>query len=497
MADDYEWHPIEPLRDGDEGIDIEEMQPLYESWHSAKERIREQSPQGLREFTGKLVRSLSIETGILERLYDLDRGTTEALVLNGFIEDLVSHSSTNIEPALLIDILRAQEAGIQLVMDCVAGERQLSKGLLHELYAILTEHQHTTTAVDQFGKRVDIPLRKGAFKEHPNNPRRPDGTVHEYCPPVQVEAEVEKLLQWQEEYQENGVDPLILAGWFHHRFTQIHPYQDGNGRVARALTTLVLLRADLLPLVIDRDLKAEYIDALEAADHGNLGVLVDFFAVLERRAILQALSIDVDAHVAEDRSITRAVIESLSTRFDRRREERDEKFRRVNEVALKLRSQTRTQLEEHLSHLAQTVEKIADPEIHMTEGGPDWDNQHWFKYEVVESSRPSGKWVNFQEDHYFIKATIKADDVRLVFVVSLHHVGRELSGIMEATSFGRLEFYDEESDENLAKNDTFFECSLEPFVISWNSELKRVAPSYSRWLDAALAIAVKEWGDQL
>ena len=65
-------------------------------------------------------------------------------------------------------------------------------------------------------------------------------------------------------------DPVIVAAWFHHRFTQIHPYQDGNGRVARALTTLILLRADLLPLVVDRDLRVEYIKALELADQKQL-----------------------------------------------------------------------------------------------------------------------------------------------------------------------------------------------------------------------------------
>ena len=62
------------------------------------------------------------------------------------------------------------------------------------------------------------------------------------------------------------MDPIIKASWLHHRFTQIHPYQDGNGRVARALTTLTLLQSNLLPLVIDRGLRVEYIRALEVVD---------------------------------------------------------------------------------------------------------------------------------------------------------------------------------------------------------------------------------------
>ena len=177
------------------------------------------------------------------------------MVLHGFAEELVTRSNTNIEPALLIDLLRDQEAAIQLVIDCIAKKRDLTKGLIHELQAILTNHQETTTAVDQFGRRLEIPLLKGKYKEQPNNPRRPDGTVHEYCPPLHVDSEMSNLLDWVSTYSED--DPIIVASWLHHRFTQIHPYQDGNGRVARALTTLVLLRSDLLPLVIDRDLRVD------------------------------------------------------------------------------------------------------------------------------------------------------------------------------------------------------------------------------------------------
>ena len=171
----------------------------------------------------------------------------------GETEDLVSHSSTNIEPARLIDILRDQEAAIQLVVDCVAKNRELTKGLLHELHVILTRHQDTTTAADQLGNRFEIPLLRGKFKEQPNNPKRPDETIHEYCPPIHVDSEVDRLLGLLQQY--SNEDPIIVSAWLHHRFTQIHPYQDGNGRVARALTTSVLLRADLLPLVVDRDLR--------------------------------------------------------------------------------------------------------------------------------------------------------------------------------------------------------------------------------------------------
>ncbi len=470
------------------------MRPIYETWWASRERLQESSPTNLAEFNRRLVRRLSIETGILERLYDLDRGTTEALVAQGFVEELVSRSSTDIEPSRLIDILRDQEAAIQLVMDCVAGNRALTKGLMHELHIILTKHENTTTAVDQFGNRREIPLLKGKFKELANNPRRPDGSIHEYCPPLQVETEIEKLLFWLNQYE--AEDPTIVAAWLHHRFTQIHPYQDGNGRVARALTTLILLRSKLLPLVIDRDLRIEYIGALESADAADLSPLAALFARLERAAIMQALSVDAEREISQQQSLTSAVIESLVHKFGRRREQKHAELRSVNAIAIDLRARARSRLEQDFNRLSKPLSDVAMPQINMTYGGPDYDNAHWYRHEVNQSADAGGKFANFSEAHYFVKASMRVARERLIFVTSFHHVGRELSGIMEATCFARLESY-ENSEDREYTDEAFFVCSLEPFVFTYRTSAEEVVDVFTRWLDAALAVAIKEYGDRL
>jgi prophage maintenance system killer protein len=83
----------------------------------------------------------------------------------------------------------------------------------------------------------------------------------------------------------------VEAAWLHHRFTQIHPFQDGNGRVARCLATLVLLRAGRFPLVVTRDQWGDYIAALEVADAGDLAGLIRLFEQIEKRAYLNAIAI--------------------------------------------------------------------------------------------------------------------------------------------------------------------------------------------------------------
>jgi hypothetical protein len=490
----YKWKPIEPLSKQDREIDLAAIQPLYESWRSSKDRLEKSSVANLRDFNERLVRRLSIETGILERLYDLDRGTTEALIAHGFVEDLVSRSSTDIEPSRLIDLLRDQEAAVRLTMDCVAQNRELTIGVIHELHSILTRHQDQTLAVDQFGRRYEIPLLKGRFKEQPNNPKRPDGSLHEYCPPLHVQSEMENLLGLLSSYAKE--DPVIVAAWLHHRFTQIHPYQDGNGRVARAITTLVLLRSDLLPLVIDRDLRAEYIDALESADYGSLSALATMFAGLERKAILQALSVDIDAAVSNQKTLTSAVIESLATKFNKRREEKSAELRRVNNIAAALRTLAHRIIEDSLDELKEPISELAEPQVYIVDGGPDHGNGHWYRFEVGTSAREAGKVANLTEAHYFVKASFRVERERLVFVTSFHHVGRELSGIMEATAFRQFESFEDAEDRERALQ-SFSVCSVEPFVFTYKTKQEEIQEAFSRWLDQAIAIALKEFGDRL
>ncbi len=490
----HSWKPIEPLSEKDRAIDLVAIRPLYESWRAAKERLERASPNQLAEFNRRLVRRLSVETGILERLYDLDRGTTEALVLHGFAEDLITHSATNVEPSTVIGLLRDHESAVQLVMDCVSQQRPLTVGLIHQLHEILTRHQDTTAAVDQFGRRIEITLLKGAFKAQPNNPRRQDGSSHEYCPPIHVASEMDNLISWLTDYSAD--DPVIVAAWLHHRFTQIHPYQDGNGRLARALITLILLRAGLLPLVVDRDLRTEYIGALEAADSGELNQLASLFARLERHAILQALSVDTDAEVGYQKSLTSAVIGNLADRLSKRREQKQAELRQVNQLALELRGLGFQLLKNSFDELRTTVEEIGEPQGSVQTGGSDLGNGHWYRFDVGKSAKEVGTFPNFAENHYFLKSTVRVKRERLVFVVSLHHVGRDLTGIMEATAFAKLESF-EDSDDREIVSGSFFVCATEPFVFTWKTMLGEITASFSRWLDAAVAVAIKEYGDRL
>lgn len=91
-----------------------------------------------------------------------------------------------------------------------------------------------------------------------------------------IPGEMQKLVKWYNE-NEKKLHPIELAATLHQRFVFIHPFVDGNGRVARLLMNLALLRNGYTIAIIPAILRHEYIYSLETA-HTRPEVFVDFIA---------------------------------------------------------------------------------------------------------------------------------------------------------------------------------------------------------------------------
>ena len=99
----------------------------------------------------------------------------------------------------------------------------------------------------------------------------------EFTPPpsFEVQSQIQKLLN--EFKKMKNTNPVDAAALFHLRFVQIHPFTDGNGRVARLLTNLVLLKNGFPILtVIPVEKRKRYLDVLGLADRGETAPLVNF-----------------------------------------------------------------------------------------------------------------------------------------------------------------------------------------------------------------------------
>ncbi|WP_051190414.1 Fic family protein [Kaistella palustris] len=70
------------------------------------------------------------------------------------------------------------------------------------------------------------------------------------------------------------VDILIRAAIFHHRFVWIHPFFDGNGRTARLLLNLLLMKSGFPPAIILKNDRKKYYDALNQANNEDYSKLL-------------------------------------------------------------------------------------------------------------------------------------------------------------------------------------------------------------------------------
>jgi len=91
---------------------------------------------------------------------------------------------------------------------------------------------------------------RGIYKNLPNKvvANYPDGiqkVIFNTTEPHLVENEMEDLIDWtNRQFQINEIHPLVIIALFIYEFLSIHPFQDGNGRLSRLLTNLLLLKND-------------------------------------------------------------------------------------------------------------------------------------------------------------------------------------------------------------------------------------------------------------
>ena len=235
------------------------------------------------------VRAFAIETGQIEGLYTLRRGVTEQLVAEGFAGVVGAHTYEALEDETIRGLLEDQEAAYDMVFEDVASGRTLSGSMVKSWHQLLTRHQATVTGIDLQGRRVAVPFRtKGQWKVQPNNPRRLDGRVREYCPPEHVQAETDRFFSLYEEVRQGGYPVNVEAAWLHHRFVRTHPFQDGNGRVSRLLMAWAYVKRSIPPPVVTAQGKPDYIDALELADAGDLKAFSDHIGYIAAASLNSA-----------------------------------------------------------------------------------------------------------------------------------------------------------------------------------------------------------------
>lgn len=233
-----------------------------------RERV---GPAELERSVSVALRAAALETGLIEGLYSADRGLTMTVATQAAAWEQQLRDGSGDDAYALF---KAQLSAYELVLDAVTNHYPVTEAWLRSLHETLTEPQDTYAVYTLDGGKVEHPMLRGRYKEHPNHVRLRDGLVHVYAPVIQTAPEMERFVAELQTAGFGQAHSVLQAAYAHYGVVSIHPFCDGNGRVARALASVYTYRAASVPLLVFSDEREVYFDALAAADQGDPGPFV-------------------------------------------------------------------------------------------------------------------------------------------------------------------------------------------------------------------------------
>jgi Fic family protein len=471
-------------------FEFPELRALSSVWQERKMALEEDG--AYKVFIKKLQREWAIETGIIERLYSWDRGVTEVLIEQGIESSIIAHRGgvTQRDADHIKSLINDHLGIVEGLFGYIKGEEPLTEHFIRGLQAQFTAHQEYTEAVTVTGEVILVTLKRGEYKSLPNNPRRPDGEVHIYCPPERTKEEMEALIRMYREADATH-SPEVKSAWLHHRFTQIHPFQDGNGRVARALASLVFLREGLFPLVLRESDREQYISALEAADAGDLGPTITLFARRQRDAILKALGLEQQVQQSKySDQIVESALQLLRSRYS----QEQQKASVVYQFADALLDRVNLDFEKLVSSLNPQLRDLTPPgknpyQVRLNSANEASNKSHYFQRQIIDIAKQHDYFANLERYRSWIRITF-ATEQDFDYVISIHGYGPGDSGILAISAFTYIKAPREEGGtEPVALRP----AATELFQFNYVESLETIQKRFGEWLDASMAIALAEW----
>ena len=226
------------------------------------------------DVVGRVEQKLRIESNYHSNAVEgnsLTLGETRSLILHGLTargKPMRDH----------LDI-QGHDDAVKAIERNVADTEELNEVFIRNLHRVLLKEPYDTEAITPDGQHTRRPIALGEYKTMPNNVKTSTGEIYYFTPPEQVKPAMTDLIDWYRDREAAGEHPVIVAATFHYRFVRIHPFDDGNGRMARLLMNLILIKHDYTVAIVQTDDRERYLHELEQADKiEDLSQFIDFIA---------------------------------------------------------------------------------------------------------------------------------------------------------------------------------------------------------------------------
>ncbi len=252
-------------------------------------------------------------------------GETKALILFG--------TTAQAKPLKDHIEMTGHNEAILTIEEVIRQERPLTEQFIRELHQLILKEPYEVDAITADGQPTRKKITIGQYKEDPNHVKTRTGEIFYFATPEETPAKMEELMVWYNKNKDNPeTNPILFATEFHYRFIRIHPFDDGNGRIARLLMNFLLLRKGYPPAIIKTEEKGDYFAALRLADSDQIEFFFNYVCVQVIHSLelmlkgakgesiededdldkkLALLKQEVDAEDAENEIKTRLTIELL------------------------------------------------------------------------------------------------------------------------------------------------------------------------------------------
>ena len=164
--------------------------------------------------------------------------------------------------------MKASQVGLKMMKEeALGGQMPLTQNFIRQLHKTLLREDYTVYRNLPGGFHTSYVIHAGQYKTRPNSVITRYGDRFDYASPEETPALMADLVDWYNEAEQSGkLSPIELAALFHYRYIRIHPFEDGNGRIARLLVNYILARHGWPMIVVRTRNKADYLDALHQSD---------------------------------------------------------------------------------------------------------------------------------------------------------------------------------------------------------------------------------------
>lgn len=164
--------------------------------------------------------------------------------------------------------MKASQVGYEMMQEAVnLKDTPLTQNFIRQLHKVLLRENYIVYRNLPGGVQTSYVIHAGQYKTRPNSVITRYGDRFEYASPEETPALMTDLIDWYNIAEESEeYTPAELAALFHYRYIRIHPFEDGNGRIARLLVNYILARHGWPMIVVRSRDKWRYIEALHKSD---------------------------------------------------------------------------------------------------------------------------------------------------------------------------------------------------------------------------------------